>query len=131
MTEPPGVGTVFSVSFSNIGKRLLSSSGTFMIFGGEVEESSLPARRFVRKAISDFIYLESKVFSICMGSADVNVEFKLCELPNDMKMLCFLAGELSNSATYFTTFAFVNTDGCRQYDKSYAGLKIRPNLARV
>ena len=115
----PGIGTVFSVSFLNIGKRVLSSSGTFMIFGGEVEESSLPARRFVRKAISDFIYLESKVISICMDSADVNVEFKLCELPNDMKMLCFLAGELSNSAKYFTTFADVNTDDCRQYDKSY------------
>ena len=114
-----GVGTVFSVSFLNIGKRVLSSSGTFMIFGGEVEESSLPARRFVRKAISNFIYLESKVFSIRMDSADVNVEFKLCELPNDMKMLCFLAGKLSNSAKYFTTFADVNTDDCRQYDKSY------------
>ena len=114
----PGVGTVFSVSFLNIGKRVLNSSGTFMIFGGEIEESFLPARHFVRKAISDFIYLESKVFSICIDSADVNVEFKLCELPNDMKMLCFLAGELSNSAKYFTMFADVNTDDCRQYDKS-------------
>ena len=73
----PGVGTAFSVSFLNIGKRILSSSGTFMIFGGEVEESSLPARRFVEKAISDFIYLESKVFSIHMDGVDVNVEFKL------------------------------------------------------
>ena len=115
----PGVGTGFSVSFLNIGKRVSSSSGTFVIFGGEVEESSLPARRFVRKAISDFIYLESKVFSIHMASADVNVEFKLGELPNDMKMLCFLAGELYNSAKYFTTFADVNTDDCMQYDKSY------------
>ena len=53
-----------------------------------------------------------------MGSATVNVEFKLCELPNDMKMLCFLAGELSNSSKYFTTFADVNTDNYRQYDKS-------------
>jgi hypothetical protein len=29
------------------------------------------------------------------------------ELPNDMKMLAFLAGELTNSATYFSTFADV------------------------
>ena len=112
----PGVGTVFSVSFLNIGKRILSSSGTFMIFGGEVEASSLPARRFVKKAISDFIYFESKVFSIHMDGVDVNVEFKL---PNDMKMLCFLAGELSNAAKYFTIFADVNTDNYRQYNKSY------------
>ena len=47
------------------------------------------------------------------------MEFKLCELPNDMKMLCFLAGELSNSSKYFTTFADVNTDDYRQYNKSY------------
>ena len=38
----PGVGTVFSVSFLNIGKRILSSSGTFMLFGGDVEVSSVP-----------------------------------------------------------------------------------------
>ena len=115
----PGVGTVFAVSFLNIGKRILSSSGTFMLFGGEVEESSLPARKFLKKAIADFIYLESKVFSVNVNSVDVKVEFKLAELPNDMKMLCFLAGELSNAAKYFTTFADVNTDNYRQYDKSY------------
>ena len=29
-------------------------------------------------------------------------------MPNDMKMLAFLAGELSNSAFYFSSFANVN-----------------------
>ena len=36
-----------------------------------------------------------------------------------MKMLCFLAGELSNAAKYFTTFSDVNTDNHRQYDKTF------------
>ena len=45
----PGVGTVFSVSFLNIGKRILSSSGTFMLFGADVEDSSLPSRCFALK----------------------------------------------------------------------------------
>ena len=58
----PGVGTVFSVSFINVGKRLLSSSETFMVFGGDVQEGSLAARRFVVKATADLIYLESQVF---------------------------------------------------------------------
>ena len=31
-------------------------------------------------------------------------------VPNDMKMLSFLAGELSNSAISFSTFADVSTD---------------------
>ena len=35
-----------------------------MLFGADVEESSLKARCFVKKAIADVIYLESKVFSI-------------------------------------------------------------------
>ena len=73
----PGVGTVFPVSFLNIGKRILSSSSTFMHFGGDVEESSVPARNFVKRAIADYIYLESKVFSINTESGNVNVEFKL------------------------------------------------------
>ena len=66
----PGVGTVFSVSFLNIGKRILSSTSTFMLFfgggggGGDVEGSSVPAIIFVKRAIADFIYIESKVFSI-------------------------------------------------------------------
>ena len=45
----------------------------------------------------------------------VKVEFKITELPNDMKMLPFLAGELSNSASYFTTFANVNQSKANDY----------------
>ena len=52
----------------------------------------MPARCFVKRAIADFIYQESKVFSINTESGNVNVEFKLSELPNDMKILGFLAG---------------------------------------
>ena len=47
----------------------------------------------------------------------VKVEFK--ELPNDMKMLSFLAGELPNSATYFTTFANVNQSEANDYTKTF------------
>ena len=32
------------------------------------------------------------------------------ELPNDMKMFAFLAGELNNSVTYFSTFADVDKE---------------------
>ena len=46
-------------------------------------------------------------------------QFKLCELPNDMKMLCFLGGELSNAAKYFTTFANVSSDNKMDYTKKF------------
>ena len=45
-----------------------------MLFGGDVEESSVPARIFVKRAIGDFIYLESKVSSINTESGNVNAE---------------------------------------------------------
>ena len=123
----PGVGTIFNVSFLNVGKRILSSSETFMVFGGDVEENSLIVKRFVEKAIEDFIYLESKVFLVSVDTENVKVEFKLAELPNDMKMLSFLAGELSNSAKYFTTFADVNSENYRDYTKSF-GMHWKPFL---
>ena len=111
----PGVGTIFNISFLNAGKRILSSSETFMVF----EENSLIMKHFVGKAIEDFIYLESKVFLVSVDTENVKVEFKLAELPNDMKMLSFLAGELSNSAKYFTTFPDVNSENYRDYTKSF------------
>ena len=40
----------------------------------------------------------------------VNVKFSFIELPNDMKMLAFLSGELSNGAKYFSSFANVSND---------------------
>ena len=38
------------------------------------------------------------------------MKFRIGELPNDMKMIAFLSGELSNSATYFSSFANVSND---------------------
>ena len=40
-------------------------------------------------------------------------------LPNDMKMLAFLAGELTNSAHYFSTFANVHKDNANAIDISF------------
>ena len=113
----PGVGTIFNVSFLNVGKRIPSNSETFMVFGGDGEENSLIVKRFVEKATEDFIYLESKVFLVSVDNENVKVDFNLAELPNDMKMLSFLAGELSNSAKYFTTFADVNSENYRDCTK--------------
>ena len=60
-----------------------------------------------------------------MNDKDVKVEFKLNELLTDMKMLWFfmlwfLAGELGNAATYFTTFASVNRNNAMDI-KKYSG----------
>ena len=90
-----------------------------MVFGADVEETSDIVKLFLKQAVLDVEYLESKVFHVEVGGAEKPVEFKLCELPNDMKMLCFLGGELSNSAKYFTTFADVSSDDKMDYKKKY------------
>ena len=50
----------------------------------------------------------------------ISVEFKIELLPNDLKMLAFLAGELNNASHYFTTFANVNNDDCNSIYKSFS-----------
>jgi hypothetical protein len=44
-----------------------------------------------------------------MSGETRKVEFKVGEIPSDMKMLCYLGGELSNAAHFFTTFARVSS----------------------
>lgn len=53
--------------------------------------------------ISDMEYMETKVFKV----NGIDVKFEFSDIPNDMKMLSFLGGELSNSATYFSSFGSV------------------------
>ena len=49
----------------------------------------------------------------------MDVKFRISELPNGMKMLSFLAGELSNSATHFSTFADVSSDTMTKLDGTF------------
>ena len=56
------------------------------------------------------------------GSFHVNdaiIRFKFAEIPNDMKMLAFLAGELTNSAKYVSTFADISSDKLCDVNKSF------------
>lgn len=66
----------------------------------------------VCKQISDH---EGKLFDV----DGMQVTFKFSELPNDMKMLALLAGELPNSAKYFSTFANVNKDNCKELNGTF------------
>ena len=53
-------------------------------------------------------------------STKAKVEFKVTESANDMKMLSYLAGKLSNAATYFSTFANVRYKDCNDFSKSFS-----------
>ena len=91
------------VSFLNVGERLRNSKKQFFLFGGNVEENSDTVEKFLSLLVRDLQYLESNVFEVENATKNGKVEFKITELPNDMNMLSFFAGELPNSAAYFTT----------------------------
>ena len=115
----PGSGLSFLLSFLNVGKRIMSSAENYLVFGANVDECSVVARRFVAMAIKDISYLESQVFEIDLGKERILVEFFLGELPNDMKMVAMLGGELPNSAHYFLSFADVNKDNASQINRTF------------
>ena len=96
------------LSFLNVGRRIASSFDNFLVFGANVKENCIVVRCFILKLMSDIKFIENEVFKVIVSGKEVQVEFKLESLPNDMKMLAFLGGELTNSASYFCTFANVN-----------------------
>ena len=81
----------FLVSFLNSGKRVVSSSDNFLV-----------VKKYVLATCKQMADLQGNVFEI--NGLSVTFSF---EEPNDMKMLAMLGGELSNSATYFSTFGDV------------------------
>lgn len=108
------------VSFLNLGRKVLSSNENYLLFGANCKEDCVPVRRFLRKCLSDINNLEKTTFHVeCEGEL-VNVRFHVSEMPNDMKMLAFLGGELSNVATFFSTFANVSTHDMNSLEGSFS-----------
>ena len=103
------------ISFLNVGHRVLSNEDNFLIFGSNCSEQSTAAKRYIAMVAKEMEQIEK-------GSFNVNntiIKFKFSEFPNDMKMLAFLAGELPNSAKYFSTFADISTGELLDVNKSF------------
>ena len=115
----PGIGMSVLVSFINVGERLPSSKEQFLLLSGDVDEGSQVVQNSFKPLVKDLNYLESRVFEIDTDNEKKKVEFMMTELPNYMKMLSFLAAELSNSASYFSTFANVARNEVNNYKKSF------------
>lgn len=96
------------VSFLNRGKHILSSKENFLIFGANCSENSLAFKWYVKFLFDEISEIEKKTVHI--NGTEVKFNFSL--FFNDLKMLPFLVGELPVSATYFSTFANVNTKNC-------------------
>ena len=102
------------VGILNTGKGILSSSENYLLFGANCAENCVPVQRYVNLLLSSINRIEKSTFPCTYTGSDgpvtVNVKFKVGELPNDMKMICFLSGELTNSAKFFSSFANVSAD---------------------
>ena len=110
----PGTGMAILISFFNVREKFPSSKEQFLLLGGTIEENSEIVSNFFKILIKDIRFLESNIYEIATHGGIHKIEFKLAELPNDMKMVAFPAGKLSNAATYFCKFANV-----RRYEANY------------
>ena len=99
----------FLFSFLNVGRRVASSYDNFLIFGANCDESSPVTKKYVRSLLPQLAELERAAYEF----EGIKYRFKLEELPNDMKMLAMLAGELTISGKYFSPFANVSLADCR------------------
>ena len=106
------------VSVLNIGQGVLSSNENFLLFGGNCSENCVPIKRFLQKLLIDIRRIEATTYTVSCKGDTVNVKFLISELPNDMKMLSFLGGELSNSAKYFSSFGDVTLETAKKPNNS-------------
>ena len=88
---------------------MASSYDNFLIFGANCDESSPVTKKYVRSLLPQIAELERAEYEF----EGMKYRFKLEELPNDMKMLAMLAGELTISAKYFSPLANVSLADCR------------------
>ena len=117
--EAPAVGTSYLISFLNCGKRIASSTENFLLFGANVKEDGPVVEKYVRRLFEDIQYLESMVHTVEVDKVFHKVEFKLAGLPNDLKNLSFLAGELNQKAHFFSTFGDVHYKDVNDRNKIY------------
>ena len=103
------------ISFLNVGHKILSSQDNFLIFGSNCSEQSIAAKRYIAMISKEMEQIEKCSFHV----NDAIIRFKFAEIPNDMKMLAFLAGELTNSAKYVSTFADISSDKLCDVNKSF------------
>lgn len=98
--------TSWLVSFLNVGPRIASPNDNFLLFGANCKENHEVVHKFCKHLSENSATIEQSTYNV----GDVQVKFTFDLLPSDMKFLAFINGELSNSATYFSSFANAKSD---------------------
>lgn len=84
---------------------MASPNDNFLLFGANCKETNEVVVKFCKFLAEQCQTIEEKTYSL--GGMRVKFSFEL--VPSDMKILAFMNGEQSNSATYFSNFANVST----------------------
>lgn len=98
-----------------MGHRVLSNEDNFLIFGSNCSEQSTAVKRYITMICNEIEQIEKRSFTV----DNTSIKFTFSEVPNDMKMLAFLGGELPNSAKYFSTFANISTEDMCDVTKTF------------
>ena len=121
--EKDDTACAWLVGFLNIGRGIVSSNKNHLLFGANCSENCIPVKRYIKLLLADIQSIERTVFPCKYngreGEVTINVEFRIAELPNDMKMIAFLSGELGNSATFFSSFANVCNDNAGEINGTF------------
>ena len=75
-------------------------------------------RPFTKQLASQIKEIEKKAYTI----SGVQITFSFELVPSDMKFLCFLRGDLSNSASYFSSFANVSKADCTTLNGKFGNM---------
>ena len=100
--------TAWLVSFLNLGNRIASCDDNFLILGANCKEDHPAMIKYATQIRGEIALIESKQYQI--QGHDIAIKFKFELVPSDMKWLATFSGELSNSATYPSSFANVKQD---------------------
>ena len=98
------------VSFLNVGPRVASPNDNFLLFGANCKESHEVVALYTRQLKAEIEEIEKKCYMV----AGKKATFKFDLVPSDMKFLAFVNGELNNAAKYFSSFATVSKDDCKE-----------------
>ena len=97
--------TSWLVSFLNLGNRIASCDDNFLLLGANCKEDHPTMIKYATQIRGEIALIESKIYQL--QGHDIAINFKFELVPSDMKWLSTFSGELTNSATYPSSFANV------------------------
>jgi len=97
--------TAFLVSFLNILDGVASCNNNFLLMGSNCSETHPLMFSYVQHVVAEMEAIEAKEYVVL----DRKVTFRCRLIPADQKWHACMGGELSNAATFFSTYANVSS----------------------